>query len=59
MSDLWAYVPDVCDGDFCPQDCDHCYKKYEAEEAAWWEEREVELWNELKSYEVNDHDNDQ
>lgn len=28
-------------------------------EAAWWEEREVELWNELKSYEVNDHDNDQ
>ena len=28
-------------------------------EASWWEEREVELWNELKSYEVNDHDNDQ
>lgn len=40
MSDLWAYVPDVCDGDFCPQDCDHCYKKYEAEEAAYAAENE-------------------
>ena len=24
MSDLWAYCPSVCDGHFCPQDCDHC-----------------------------------
>lgn len=26
-------------------------------EAAWWEEREAELWNELKDNEVNVHDN--
>ena len=26
-------------------------------EASWWEEREAELWNELKDNEVNVHDN--
>ncbi len=26
MSDLWAYSPERCDGDFCPQDCDICGK---------------------------------
>lgn len=31
---LWAYYPDVCDGDFCPQDCDNCYKKDDAVAAA-------------------------
>lgn len=31
MSDLWAYNPDVCDGDYCPMNCDHCYKRDEAE----------------------------
>jgi len=33
MSDLWLYVPEVCDGDFCPQDCDRCYKSDAAMEA--------------------------
>ena len=22
----WAYVPEKCDGDFCPGDCDWCRK---------------------------------
>ena len=26
MSDLWAYRPEVCDGDFCPINCDICGK---------------------------------
>ena len=36
--DIWAYDPDICDGDFCPLNCDHCPKadlvmeKQEAEE---------------------------
>lgn len=33
MSDLWLYVPKVCDGDFCQQDCDRCYKSDAAMEA--------------------------
>lgn len=33
MSDLWLYTPDICDGDFCPQDCDRCYKADAAMEA--------------------------
>lgn len=31
---LWAYNPDVCDGDFCPMDCDYCPKREMALEAA-------------------------
>lgn len=31
MSDLWAYNPDVCDGDICYQDCTHCPKREKAE----------------------------
>lgn len=27
----WAYSPEVCDGDYCPGECDLCPK---AEEAA-------------------------
>lgn len=27
MSDLYAYTPEFCDGDFCPMNCDHCYKR--------------------------------
>ena len=27
MSDLWAYEPSICDGDFCPMNCDICAKK--------------------------------
>lgn len=27
---LWAYNPAVCDGDFCPMDCDNCHKQEEA-----------------------------
>lgn len=30
MSDLWAYNPDVCDGDLCFQNCDICPKQDEA-----------------------------
>lgn len=32
MSDLYQYDPDVCDGDFCPMDCDHCPKAEREEE---------------------------
>lgn len=31
--DIWAYNPDVCDGDLCVMDCDHCHKAEEAQEA--------------------------
>ena len=31
---LWAYNPDVCDGDFCPMDSDYCPKRDNALEAA-------------------------
>lgn len=30
MKNVWAYNPEVCDGDFCPMDCDHCRKLDEA-----------------------------
>ena len=26
MSDLWLYTPEICDGDYCPLDCDKGYK---------------------------------
>ena len=26
---LWYYNPDICDGDFCPNNCDNCYKRYQ------------------------------
>lgn len=26
MTDMWAYTPEKCDGDYCPGDCDYCYK---------------------------------
>ena len=26
---LWAYLPEICDGDFCPYDCDNCGKAEE------------------------------
>lgn len=32
--DIWAYNPDVCDGDFCPMNCDNCYKTEAAEAAS-------------------------
>ena len=25
-ADMWLYNPDVCDGDYCPMNCSHCYK---------------------------------
>lgn len=28
----WAYKPEKCDGDFCPQDCDRCRKANEDQE---------------------------
>lgn len=24
--DMWAYDPDICDGDYCPMNCDRCPK---------------------------------
>jgi len=30
MTDLWAYYPPICDGDFCPMNCDICGKHDEA-----------------------------
>ena len=34
MSDtIWRYNPDLCDGDYCPQDCDNCDRgEWEGEE---------------------------
>lgn len=26
MTDMWAYTPEKCDGDYCPGDCDYCHK---------------------------------
>lgn len=26
MKDIYLYDPEICDGDYCPMDCDHCYK---------------------------------
>jgi hypothetical protein len=26
MSLLWGYDPNKCDGEYCPSDCDNCYK---------------------------------
>ena len=43
MSDLYLYNPDICDGDFCPQDCDRCYKREKAEEAAYEEPDDSQL----------------
>lgn len=31
-ADLWAYNPDICDGDFCPMNCDICGKADREEE---------------------------
>lgn len=27
MKNIWLYTPEICDGDFCPQNCDACPKK--------------------------------
>lgn len=40
MSDLWLYTPEICDGDYCPLDCDKCYKACEAMEAQAEEEED-------------------
>lgn len=29
MTDMWAYTPERCDGDYCPGDCDRCEKAEE------------------------------
>ena len=34
MKDIYAYNPDICDGDYCPMNCDICPKKDAAETAA-------------------------
>ena len=33
MKNVYAYNTTVCDGDYCPMDCDVCGKKDDAEEA--------------------------
>lgn len=38
--DMWAYNPDVCDGDFCPMNCDICGK---AEKAAGYDDEPDDL----------------
>lgn len=38
MKDLSLYRPEICDGDFCPLDCEHCYKRDLALEAEEEEE---------------------
>lgn len=30
MTDIWAYNPEICDGDFCPLNCDICSKRDDA-----------------------------
>ena len=37
---LSMYEPDICDGDFCPGDCDYCSKRFDAEEKRMREEEE-------------------
>ena len=34
----WAYEPWKCDGEYCPNDCDHCYKaNIEADGDVTWD----------------------
>ena len=42
MSDLWAYEPDICDGDFCPCNCDYCSKAYDRDMYVKPEDRSFE-----------------
>ena len=42
MSDLWAYNPDVCDGDVCWMNCDNCPKHEKAAGYADEDEEEDE-----------------
>ena len=37
LKNVYLYRPDVCDGDYCPQDCDKCPK---AEQILELEEKE-------------------
>jgi len=39
MTDLWCYDPERCDGDFCPGNCDGCWK---AEEDDFYEAKRTE-----------------
>ena len=35
---LWAYEAWKCEGEFCPNDCDHCYKaNIEADGDVTWD----------------------
>ena len=61
MSDLWLYTPEICDGDYCPMDCDHCYKSDLAMEAqaegkkmAEYIERDKALTEQNKSMNLNE-----
>lgn len=26
MDNMYLYTPEICDGDYCPRDCDRCQK---------------------------------
>lgn len=40
---LWAYEPWKCDGEFCPEDCSHCYKsRIEQDGFITWETEQNE-----------------
>lgn len=30
--DVWAYDPEICDGDYCPMNCDYCPKRHLVED---------------------------
>ena len=32
MKNVYLYDPEICEGDFCPLDCDRCPKSHEVEE---------------------------
>lgn len=35
MSSLWKYNSDLCDGDFCPGNCDYCEKEQSCDNCLW------------------------
>ena len=41
--DIWAYDPEICDGDYCPMNCDHCPKTDKVLEKQAEEEAHVEM----------------
>ena len=50
----WAYDPDLCDGKFCPGDCDICYEKL----VGWMKFSDEEVTGQLPSIR-KEQDNEQ